>query len=95
MQIVFQKGAAVSFHFPEEFRAYWDETFRRRDDREWADMYKRGIVHRGEQQALRLEDEARVALEAAVDWVEERAPSQLTPRELCTLKGLVESTSAS
>jgi hypothetical protein len=88
MQVAFLGGAAVGFHFPDEFRTYWDETFRQHPEVEWAEMYKRGIVSRPEQRVLRLEDEVSVTLRAAADWVRERAPDQIAPRELAILNEL-------
>jgi len=88
MQATFQKGTAVGFHFAEEFRTYWDWTFRQRPEPEWAEMHKRGIVSKPEQQALRLQDEVSVALRAAADWVRERAPAQIRPHDLATVDEL-------
>jgi len=88
MQLIFQLGAAVGFHFPDEFRTYWDWTLRQRPEPEWAEMHERGIVSEPEQQALRLEDEVSVALLAAADWVRERAPALISPDELATVDEL-------
>jgi len=89
MQITFQKGVSVGFHFPEEFRAYWDETHRQRPKEEWAEMYSQGIVSNPQQDMLKLQDEVSIALTTAAAWVRESAPAQLTANGLSILERIV------
>jgi len=93
MQIIFQKGVSVGFNFPEELSTYWNETHSQRTKEEWAEMYKRGMVSSPQQDTLKLQDEVSVALTSAADWVRERAPTQLTAKELSTLDKLISKTS--
>ena len=88
MQIAFQKGAAIAFHFPDEFQAYWNETYGKRPAQEWTDAYKQGIVSQEEQQELELEAETIIALDAVVDWVKQTAPSQISVNELSVVREL-------
>lgn len=90
-QIAFQKGVAVSFHFPKDFRIYWTNTFKQRPQKEWDEMYRSGIVTTARQDILILEDEVNSALTGAVDWVREIAPTQLTSNELSILEKLASS----
>lgn len=95
VQTAFQKGAAISFHFPKDFRIYWTNTFKLRPQKEWDEAYRRGIVTTKQQDILILEDEASNALAgalaAAIDWVRASAPTQLTSDELSILKKLASS----
>lgn len=88
VQTAFQKGVAIGFHFPEDFRIYWTNTFKPRSQKEWDEAYHRGIVTTQQQDILVLEDEASNALASAADWVRASAPAQLTSDELSTLEKL-------
>lgn len=81
-QTAFQKGAAISFHFPEDFRTYWTNTFKPRPQKEWDEAYRLGIVTTQQQDILILEDEASSALAGVIDWVRASAPTRLTSDEL-------------
>jgi hypothetical protein len=91
VQTAFQKGAAISFHFPKDFRIYWTNTFKLRPQKEWDEAYRRGIVTTQQQEILILEDEASNALAGAIDWVRTSAPTQLTSDELSILEKLASS----
>lgn len=90
-QIAFQKGVAIGFHFANDFRIHWANTFRQRPQEEWDEAYRRGIVTTQQQEILILEDEARNALAGALGWVVGSAPTQLTSDELSTLEKLARS----
>jgi hypothetical protein len=89
VQTAFQKGAAISYHFPEDFRTYWANTFKPRPQEEWDEAYRRGVVNTPQQEVLILEDEADNALADVMNWVRVRAPTQLTSDELSILEKLV------
>lgn len=91
VQTAFQKGAAISFHFPKDFRIYWTNTFKPRPQKEWEEAYRLGIVTTQQQDILILEDEARSALAGVTDWVRTTAPTQLTSDELSILEKLASS----
>jgi len=91
VQTAFQTGAAISFHFPEEFRIYWTNTFKPRPQKEWDEAFRLGIVTTQQQDILILEDEVSNALAGAIDWVRASAPVQLTSDELSTLEKLAGS----
>jgi hypothetical protein len=91
VQTAFQKGAAISFHFPEDFRIYWTNTFKPRPQKEWDEAYRLGIVTTQQQDILVLEDETRSALAGVTDWVRTTAPTQLTSDELSILEKLASS----
>jgi hypothetical protein len=90
-QTAFQKGVAISFHFPRDFRIYWTNTFKPRSQKEWDEAYRLGIVTTQQQDILILEDEASNALAGAIDWVRTCAPAQLTSDELSILEKLASS----
>jgi len=91
VQLFFQKGVAVGFHFPKDFRVYWANTFKPRPQKEWDEAYGLGIVTTTQQDILILEDEASSALAGVTDWVREFAPTQLTSDELSILEKLASS----
>lgn len=90
-QTAFQKGAAISFHFPEDFRIYWTNTFKPQPQKEWDEAYRLGIVTTPQQDILILEDEASSALAGVTNWVRASAPMQLTSDELSILEKLASS----
>lgn len=90
-QTAFQKGAALSFHFPEDFRTYWANTFKPRPQKKWDEAYRLGIVTIQQQDILILEDEASNALAGVLDWVRASAPTRLTSGELSILQKLASS----
>lgn len=91
VQTAFQKGVAISFHFPKDFRIYWTNTFKLQPQKEWDEAYRRGIVTTQQQDILILEDEASNALAGAIDWVRASAPTQLASDELSILEKLASS----
>jgi hypothetical protein len=91
VQTAFQKGAAISFHFPKDFRIYWTNTFKPRPQKEWDEAYRLGIVTTQQQDILILEDEASNALAGVIDWVRASAPTQLMSDELSILEKLASS----
>lgn len=91
VQTAFQKGVAISFHFPKDFRIYWTNTFKPRPQKEWDEAYRLGIVITQQQDILILEDEVSNALAGAIDWVRASVPTQLTSDELSILEKLASS----
>lgn len=89
--VAFHKGVAISFHFPEDFRIYWTNTFKPQPQKEWDEAYRLGIVTTPQQDILILEDEASSALAGVADWVRASAPTQLTSDELSILEKLASS----
>lgn len=90
-QIACQKGVAFSFHFPEDFRSSWLNTFKPKPQEEWDKLHRLGVVSTSHQDTLILEDEMRNTLTGAIDWVREVVPTQFTPNELATLATLAYS----
>jgi len=90
-QLACQKGVAISYHYPEDFRGYWLNTFEQKPQEEWDEAYRLGVVNTPQQDILILEDEVRSTLAGAIDWVREIVPSQFTPSELSTLETLANS----
>ena len=91
VQTAFQKGVAISFHFPKDFQIYWTNTFKPRPQKEWDEAYRLGIVTTQQQDILILEDEASNALAGVIDWVRASVPTRLTADELSILEKLASS----
>ena len=88
VNIAFQKGAGVGFHFPKEFQVYWANMYKPRSEDEWDEAYRMGIVNTPQQNILILEEEVRNVLADSADWIEENVPAQLTRQEISTLRNL-------
>jgi hypothetical protein len=89
--VAFHKGVAIGFHFPEDFRIYWTNTFKLRPQKEWDELYRLGIVTTLQQDILILKDEASSALAGVIEWVRMSAPTRLTSDELSILEKLASS----
>ena len=85
-QAFFRRGAAVGFHFPNEFRGYWASAHRPHSKDEWDKFDRMGIVTAPEQDVLSLEDHVRDVLADCADWMEETAPSQFTREEASAVR---------
>lgn len=89
MRISFLKGIALGFSFPEQFSAYWDNTYRMRPDSEWEEMRKRGIVFSEMQQKRTLNEAIAEMAENAIIWGTHEAPSVLDIHDIEILKSLI------
>lgn len=88
MVMSFIEGAALGYHFPELFKEYWDNTYRKRPDSEWQGLRARGIILSEVQQTLSLSAAISNIAEMAHLWAAEEAPQLLDSHEVQLLKRL-------
>ena len=89
MRISFLEGIALGFNFPEQFSIYWDNTYRMRQDSEWEEMRKRGIVLSEMQEKRTLKKAIVDMAENAITWGTHEVPNILNSHDVEILKSLI------
>ena len=88
MAVAFVEGAGLGYHFPEQFKEYWENTYRGVSDRQWQEMRANGLTLPERQGSRSLEDAVADMAANASDWVNAEAPGLLTDSEMSVLKRL-------
>ena len=104
MAVAFVEGAGLGYHFPEQFKEYWENTYQVIPDSRWQEMRAFGVTLPEKQESRRSVEEAVADMAAnASDWVNAEAPGlliggtaagrtlQFVRRRRCLRAGLVSS----
>lgn len=90
MALAFAIGATISFHFPDAFKGYWEETYRSRPDDEWQKFRAMGIALSENQGQNPLNAEVTRMAELAALWAEQVSPNAMVRSEISVLRDLAE-----
>ena len=89
MAVAFVEGAGLGYHFPEQFKEYWENTYQVVPDSQWQEMRASGVTIPEEQESRRSVEEAVANMAAnASDWVKAEALGLFSDSEMSVLARL-------
>lgn len=91
MRIAFIKGVAFGFHFPEQFSACWDASYRTVADNEWSDWRKYGLNLPETQRTFTLSQATHDLCEGAIEWSTSQSPEVLSTSDIQLLQTIFTS----
>ena len=89
MRLAFVKGIEFGFNLPEQFKIYWENTYKMRPYNEWEEMRKRGIVTSDKQQERTLNEAIIEIAENAIVWSAGDTPIKLDNNDIKALESLI------
>lgn len=86
MRLAFIKGVAFGFHFPEQFAACWDASYKPVADNKWAEARNLGIVSTESQRTLTLSQAACDLCEGVIEWSKAKSLEVLNTSDIQLLQ---------